>query len=254
MQKTIVAMITGVTLACSLIGQERGNLVFSDSFDTSLTFAENWVPGKGWVNRLKSEGGSARFPQGGELNMRRDTPANFYAEMELSFGTKDNPQGNSRAGFVIDGKYFLISPEGRIFGWRGEAIDGFETGKPVKLTLIRQCSKMNANYVFLVNGKEVKREVAPLPEGLLASAGNVTDAPIVENPEVKPKPLGIFVYTKSVVVDNFRLFTLKDGAVSRQCDYQQRIRIRAGGLSPEHFAEAAPLIIRGMTPCHTRII
>lgn len=229
MKKTGMILWIAVFFTLPCISQERGNLIFSDDFDTQLTFAENWVPGKGWANRLKSEGGAARFPDGGILYMRRDTPANFYAEMDLAFGLSD---GKFRAGFEVDGKYYTISATGVIFGWRGEAIDGFETGKPVKLTLIRQCSRKNACYVFQVNGKEVKREVAPLPKGLQPDAGTGTDAPISENPEVKLKPLGIFVYAKSTVVDNFRLFALKDGAVSNNVIINSGFEYEQDGFPP----------------------
>jgi len=231
-----------VLMTFSIFAQERGVLIFSDNFDTPLTFAENW---NSQVTNVKPVNKQVRWSGSGTLLLRRDTPKDFYAEVDFTFDSIHNPQGNSRAGFCIDGKYYLISPLGAIFGWRGEPIAGYEVGKPVKLTLIRKCTSTSAQYIFLVNGKEIRREMIALPTELLLEAalkedqkketiddleamleGNDLDALLVEEEEddevdemlakakapmpSKLKPLGIFLWSQDIRIDNFRLYALKD--------------------------------------------
>ena len=203
------SLLVATLLAIPCFAQERGPAIFSDSFDTPMTFAENWIPEKG--SKISFEDGKVLFSLHGIMQMKRDTPVNFYAEMELAFLDKNDPDGNSRAGFEIDGKYFLISPKGNVFTWPYPAIADFETGKPVKLTLIRKCSKESADYVFLVNGKEFKREKASLPKEILDALGAAGEGAGMENMTGRSKPLKIFAYKTNVVMDNFQLCSVNDG-------------------------------------------
>jgi hypothetical protein len=144
--------------------------------------------------------------------MRRDTPLNFYAEMELTFLDKNDPDGNSRAGFVVDGKGLLIMPKGNVFGFGYPKIADFETGKPVKLTLIRKCTKEGAEYVFLVNGKEIKREKTALPKEILDALAAAGEGAELEKLAVKSKPLMIFGHKTNVSMDNFQLSSDKSSS------------------------------------------
>jgi len=174
--------------------QERGALIFRDNFDTPLTLAENWLIPKGHGHLFKSFDGEVWGSSG--IIMRRQTPDDFWAELDLTFDSPKDPNGNSRAGFTVGKHYFLLSPQGRHFMWRGKSIEGFEIGKPTRITLIRKCSKTTALYVFKANGKELQRASFPL------------DAD-------KKTPLQTFCYGTTIRIDNFKLYALKEGESSR---------------------------------------
>ena len=163
-------------LALSASAQERGTPVFQDAFDTKDTFAENWVVGKGWNGRLLSADGRVNFPQGGELLMRRDTPAEFFAEMDVTL----NPPADGEipkdgiCGFIIEGFRFTLTHQGRYWvasspkesggtGLTGP-VEGFQFGKPVAVSLVRKAEPGAAKYVFRVNGKEAATRVFNLKQ------------------------------------------------------------------------------------------
>jgi hypothetical protein len=145
------------------------------------------------------------------IRMRRNTPLDFYAEMEITFQDKYNPQKNSRTGFLIDGKYFLVMPTGKIFKFGYNSIPDFAIGKPVRMLLIRNCSKKSAEYIFRVNGMEVSRLKTALPndsQHILAMPG----AEIEQEKQLeKSNPLVIFAYNANVAIDNFKLYSVKAG-------------------------------------------
>lgn len=164
-KKTAFFLVAGF-LVLSTAAQERGALIFGDGFDTVATFAENWLPGKGWAGRIKSENG--KVVGIGTLQMRRDTPREFYAEVDYTMETpqvEKEKYGQVFGGFMIQGFLFYIRAEGvSMMVWRlpgqeqsrgkYEKIDGFEFGKPVRLTLIRKVDNGNVTYTYRVNGKD----------------------------------------------------------------------------------------------------
>lgn len=200
-----VFLILSVAVAVSGFAQERGTPIFQDSYDTNATFAENWVVGKGWSGRIKSVDGKVNFPQGGNLQIRRDTPEEFYAEMDITVNKKLPPPGKGFCGFKIEGFLFTITSDGGYWlasspkesggtGLGGKIAD-FQFGKPVKVSLARKVENDAAKYIFRVNGKEAVTRIFNLKK---QSNG-------------KYKPLIIFSYKIDMSIDNFGLFTVKRG-------------------------------------------
>lgn len=195
-----VFILSFVFLSIQIYAQERGAPIFSDSFDTKDTFAENWVIGKGWTSRIKSENGHVVFPGGGTLSMRRDTPDNFYVEMEVTIN-KNEKSKDGFCGLLVGDYKFLLRYDGRtwmIYKLEGKSraqgkvspIDGFEFGKPVKMTLIRQVKNGVAQYTYIVNGKDAGNIVVPASDANLSLWSNK-------------------IY---MTVDNFNLYDVKSGS------------------------------------------
>lgn len=159
MRNMFLALSLAGLTALPVPAQEPGTPIFSDSFDTPATFADNWVIAKGYGPSFKSFATQVQASCG--MAMRRETPDDFWAEMDLTF---DCPS-DSRAGFAVGKHYFLITPGGYTFGWRGQPVDGFEIGKPTRLTLARKRFGASALYVFKANGKELQRAFQPWEEG-----------------------------------------------------------------------------------------
>ena len=208
MLKQLAIPSVAALMALSASAQERGAPVFQDAFDTKDTFAENWVVGKGWNGRLLSADGRVNFPQGGELLMRRDTPAEFFAEMDVTL----NPPANGEipkdgfCGFIIEGFRFTLTHQGRYWvasspkesggtGLTGP-VEGFQFGKPVAVSLVRKAEPGAAKYVFRVNGKEAATRVFNLKQ----------------QADGTYEPLRIFSYKVDMSIDNFGLFAVKGGA------------------------------------------
>ena len=204
-------------VAGSVFAQERGPVVFTDSFDTPLTFVENWVVGKGWAGRISSTDGKVLFPQGGDLQMRRDTPPEFCAEMDLTLDMSHEPDkakwDQAFCGFMIEGYRFMVLPAGKtwmIFKLSGHKrahgkqvpIEGFALKKPVRLTLLRKVENDAATYRYRVNGKDAGSFVCEAPAARPSADGK--PRPL--------KPLVIFSYRVNMTLDNFSLFSLKRSA------------------------------------------
>lgn len=208
MLKKIPALLLAAMIAMSVYSQEKGAPIFSDSFDTTATFAENWVP-KG--KNVKSEGGRIVLQNGGTLNMRAPTPLEFYAEMDVTMDMSQQPDkskwGSAFCGFMIEGFRFQVLPSGNTWmiwklpGWekangKQVAIDGFELGKPFKLTLIRKVENNVATYRFKANGKDAGNFSCAAPVALAGGAEAYS-------------PLDIFSYNVNMAIDNFSLCSVK---------------------------------------------
>lgn len=187
--KALVALSTLVLVTLPVSAQERGELLFGDNFDTPTNSTKDWdIPKR--QNELV-DGQVKTGDGGGGMVMRREIPDEFWAEMDVTFDSPSNPQGNSRAGFAI-GKnyYFLLSPNGYHFGWRGQQVEGFEIGKPTRITLIRKRFGIKTLYVFMANGKELWCGFLPWEKN-------------------GKSPLATFCYKSPVRFDNFALYALK---------------------------------------------
>jgi len=202
------ALLLAALLAIPVFGQERGNTIFQDSFDTPQTFAENWVP-KDKI--IKSEGGKIIFPGYGVLRMRAGTPLEFCAEMDVTVNTSaPESKDGGFCGFAIDGFKFLVRKDGitwMIYKLNEEEkrtqgktvkIDGFESGKPIRLTLIRKIDNGGAQYVFKINGNDAGNFVAKAP----VPPPNVSGGTDIG-------PLEIMSYNMSMSIDNFSISTIK---------------------------------------------
>lgn len=201
LRKFMASVISAVTLAVSAGAQEHGTPVFQDSFDTSQTFAENWVV-KG---PAKSADGKVQLDSS-LIQMRRDTPEEFCAEIELATdGTRLHDKNSGFCGFDIEGFLFTITHDGNFWVAKspkeaagtgvGGKIKGFTPGQPVKIALVRKKNADAAKYIFYVNGEE-------------AATRNFQLVPQVDG---KFSPLKITCYNLKATADNFGLFMLKQG-------------------------------------------
>lgn len=209
LKKMLFLLVT--TIVISGFAQERGNPIYSDSFDTVATFAEKWVPKD---KRIKSENGKVIFPKTGTLIMRGNTPLEFYAEMDItvdmSHESDKSKWGQAFCGLMIDGYRFMVQPFGTtwmIYKLKGHKrsrgkhikIDGYKEKKAIRLTLIRKVDNDVATYIYKVNGKAAGSFVCDAPKASSSAPG-------------KPKtykPLEIFSYKVQMTLDNFAMFALK---------------------------------------------
>jgi len=215
-RKTIL-LLTTVLMALPVFAQERGAPIFQDSFDTNATFAENWVLGKGWAGRINSVEGKVLFPHGGQLSMRRNTPEEFYAEMDVTMDMSHQPDKSkwvsTFCGFRIEGFSFMILPSGKTWmiwkipGWdrshgKQVKIDGFELGNSFKITLVRKVENDVATYIFKVNGKNVGDFACAAPMAFPDVNGGLEPL----------KPLVIFSSNVKMTIDNFSISSVKRSA------------------------------------------
>jgi hypothetical protein len=219
-------LLLSAAVGISGFSQERGTPIFQDSFDTNATFAENWVVGKGWAGRINSVDGKVLFPKGGLLSMRRDTPEEFYAEMDVTVNARLSGAKSLFCGFDIDGFFFTIIPDGAFWlasSPKGNSatrilskIDDFQLGRPVKLALSRKVENGIAQYVCRIDGKEMTT--------IRFSPPAMKDG--------KYGPLTIFSVGLDMTVDNFGLFTIKSENVSPNLVINSGFEYERDGFPP----------------------
>ncbi len=205
----IILLLMTLLVSLPVFAQERGTPIFSDSFNTTATFAERWVPKD---KRIKPVDGKILFPRVGTLTMRGGTPLEFYAEMDITLDTSFEPDktkwNEGFCGFMIDGFRFMILPSGNtwmIYKLKGYErahgkqvkIDDFEQKKPVKLTLIRKVKNGAAIYTYIVNGKHAGSFVSDAP---LPSSADASDS---------LNPLEIFSYKVDMTLESFSISAIK---------------------------------------------
>lgn len=211
MSRLLVSWLFVMLLAATGWSQERGTPLFSDTFETTATFAENWSPKD---KQIVSLDGQLVLPPSSTIQMRRETPLEFCVEMEVSMDMSHQPDkstwGSAFGGFMIEGYRFMVLPAGHTWmiwklpGWekahgKHVTIEGFEPGKPFQLTLMRSVDNGTATYRFWVNGTPAGDFVstAPVP----ASTGDETY-----------QPLDIFGYNVKLTIDSFTLYGVKHSA------------------------------------------
>lgn len=152
--KKLILLATLLILTFSLGGADSDIPIFKDDFSTYQTFAENWMPANAKTKYTTSKG---RLIVEGTavLKLRRDVPDNFSAEYDVVFDGKNN----GYAGFATSEKKFHINSNGYAKGWMGAQVPSFEYGNPVTIKLIRRLSGNAVEYIFLANGKLMKREL-----------------------------------------------------------------------------------------------
>ncbi len=163
---TVLAFTVALMLEVPVLAEmeEPGAILFSDDFDTPALFAENWNVRRG---RPAPDGGKLRLV-GDVLAMRRETPAEFLAEMKVSllpeWAVEREPLGQF-AGFHLGSLYFCIRPDGMTFVKRPQdgasylrvPVEGYAHGKPQTLRVARKLFGPSATYAFWINGREIAR-------------------------------------------------------------------------------------------------
>ena len=210
--KTVPFLLVAASVF-SLYGRERGIPIFSDSFQTRDTFAENWIVGKGYESRTASRDGSVHFTAGGSMTMRRPTPEEFYAEADFTirpdtkwFAGKPIAERRSAfCGFRIENFSFFLLPQGNtwmIYQLPGQKkshgkqtkIEGFKVGSPVHVAVSRSVANNSATYRFIVNGKDAGSFTTNAPAAVSDSGGTKQFS-----------PLTLFSFGLYMEVDNFSL-------------------------------------------------
>lgn len=143
--------------------ERPGPVLFSDDFDSPALFAERWTA----RGRPMPDGRKLRLA-GDVLAMRRETPADFIAEMKVAllpdWASSREPLGKF-AGFRLGSLYFCIRTDGMTFVKRPQdgaeylrvPVEGYAHGKPQTLRVARKISGSSAIYAFWVNGVEITR-------------------------------------------------------------------------------------------------
>lgn len=207
--KSLRFAVAAIAVGCAYVSvaDDRGMPVFGDSFDTVGTFAENWVSKK-----CAPADGAVRIPNGGRMQMRRPTPLEFVAELDVTATVAkgcEQKRGQIWGGFSIEGFHFELQPSGYGFCvWRlpedarssGKyaKIPDFEPGKSVRLRLVRKAVSGGVKYVFRLNGAPAGEFIAPAPRPKRG-----------ENGVEEYSPLNIGGYCVDLVVDNFLLSTVR---------------------------------------------
>ena len=192
-----------VFLATGAGAIEPGTPIFSDSFDTPATFAENWIT-KG---QIESSDGRVEIVSG-TLTLRRDMPLEFYAECDLTLFMDDPARPQGFGGMMIEGCRFQVKPEGRTFlvwpkmgdnraAGKYLKIDGYEKGRSVRLGVYRVVKGDLASYTYFVNGRHSGSFVQKKPD----------------KKDDKYSPLCFTSWrVDRMQIDNFRLCTVKKDA------------------------------------------
>ena len=217
-KRQLFAAATAVLLAVPLVAaDEPGAELFSDSFESTGTFAENWTLGKRYASKVRSEGGVVKMEYGAEaIKTRAATPVDFVADVDVTLdppwsrGSQNGQRG--WAGIHIRPNYhFAIKPDGTTFlVWRlpGEKrsmgkylkINGFTKGSPVRLRVVRKATGEGVRYAFFVNGRASGDFLAPMPNLVDGADGRKTY-----------DPPALFTYRENVEFDNFVLCAVKRG-------------------------------------------
>jgi len=210
--RAAVAALAMAAVCDGARANDAGSVLFSDTFESHGTFAENWV-----ADHASSEGGAVRFAASGGLHMRGVTPVEFVADVDImldpswSKRTADGKRGWS--GLFVKPFYsFAIRPDGTtylVYKRPGDdrslganhPIPGYVRGQPVHLQVVRRLfGETEVKYLFYVNGKHVGDFTAPMPNLVKNQSGRETyDPPYV------------FAYREPTEADNFSLATVKHG-------------------------------------------
>ena len=158
-----------LSFSCAVWAEPKpGVPIFEDNFDSSGTFAENWVAkgGKSQDGKLVLNGDSPK--------LRRELPPEFYVECDLILQHQDQAKLSGHAGMMIGPGRFAIMANGTSFliakdvdgatVTRYVPIDGYELGRPVHIAVARTIVGDLATYTYLINGKVIGSFCQSKPE------------------------------------------------------------------------------------------
>jgi len=208
MRKTLLANLLALGplfFAMEAFPIEPGSVVFSDGFEATGTFAENWIS-----SRAKSADGVLRLMPNGSVKTRIATPVEFVCDVDITFDAKwaKVPADGNRGwgGIILDPFYsFAIKPDGTTFlVWRLSSekrssgtylkIPGYAKGQSVHLQVVRKRFGEGVKYLFYVDGRASGDFLAPMPKLVKGEDGRESyDAP------------RLFAYREEVEFDNFQL-------------------------------------------------
>ena len=177
-----------------------GTLVFSDDFDLTATFVENWEATSG----IQLVDGQVILPAGHSMRLRQNAYESLKVVLDIS--VNDNEEAGGFSGLMIDGFSFLIRRDGS--GWvvytlPGETsasgyilpIDGFTTDVFYSIAVSRQMLDENtARFIFKINDQIIASfiEAVAQPEGLIT----------------------VQSHRMTSTIDNFMLYRLQDEELS----------------------------------------
>jgi len=171
-----IFLALGFLLCGGLFAADLGPILFSDDFETTGLFAENWDVSKG----LKPENGHVRIAGNGYLTLRRSmVDKDFAVSADLTPGKNGADYGHT--GIIIDGIHFMLRGDGKVgTAYRPPTaksslgtvavIPDYRFGDPCNVTVIRRKAGESRQYVFMVNGKTLVtfQESAMVPTGRIS--------------------------------------------------------------------------------------
>ena len=173
---------------------DTGIPVFADSFDTPLTFAENWAA---YGNAVSGDG-VLRLDRA-TATLRKKIPDNFTVKVDVALLDSDDPDNRGHAGLNIAEVRFLIRPDGKAWlvyrlphetNARGSIrnIPDFKFGKNYTITAQMKVAGEERVFVFMLDGEDVG--IAKMP--LTAEA-----------------PVSLTTYRETALFDNFTLYEIE---------------------------------------------
>lgn len=199
-----VGMVCCLAALCAFGEEKPGAVIFSDGFESTGTFAENW---KG--ERASSVSEAVRMKTSGWLSARAATPIEFVCDVEVTldpqWGAKPADGKRGWGGILIEQRYhFAVKPDGTTFlVWRlpdekrsqGRylKISGYQSGVPVHLRVVRTALGDCVRYAYYVNGMASGDFIAPMPQ-----------PETVDGVETFSPPR-LFSYREDVQFDSFQL-------------------------------------------------
>lgn len=162
------ALFWGCVISSASAAPQAGTPIFSDSFDSVGTFAENWI----FSGKTKSENGTVTVD--GTFRLRRPLPKEFFLECNITLKHDMNrPRGF--AGMTVAGYHFKVQPDGKSFlVWKTgsdqrakgvyKKIDDFIPGQPVHCAIARTITGTRVTYTYFINGKFIGSFEDVLPD------------------------------------------------------------------------------------------
>ena len=144
----------------------KGATIFSDRFDTPMTFAENWESKPGTV----SKDGVIQC-NGRTFSWRGKVPDEFVVEADVRVKPdyEPNPKNSQWIGFWVDNQRFQVQPKGFAFVIANGAVSyapitGYKPGDWLHLTLVKKRTGSVVKFFFSVNDQEICQFADTKPE------------------------------------------------------------------------------------------
>ena len=165
-QVILCSVIVVGAVVSSFANNYKGATIFSDRFDTPMTFAENWESKPGTVSK-----DGVVFCNGRSFSWRGKAPEEYVIEADVRVLSdyKCDPKNSHWIGFWIDNQRFQVQPCGFTFVIANGAvvydkIPNYKIGDWVHLTLVKKKTGLTVKFIFFVNDKLVCQFADTKPE------------------------------------------------------------------------------------------